>query len=253
MNKVTTLAAYADDRGNRIDFTGSTEAAVQVEFTGSNNRLVVSEEARLGSLAVHFNCDNGVVEIGSSKGVPALSANLRVGQDSTIMVGKNVSSTSRVGMSAVEGTTITIGDDVMFASDNQVRCDDGHPIFDVRTAKRVNTSRSITIGNHVWVGWGAVLLGGTTVGEGSVVGIGSVVKGVFPNNCILAGVPARVLRRDVAWERPHLSLIKPYYKPDASTVERSAYWSLTVDGGAAPRRRLTVARVRAGARRRLRR
>jgi acetyltransferase-like isoleucine patch superfamily enzyme len=139
-------------------------------------------------------------------------------------------------MSAVEGAEITIGDDVMFASDNQLRCDDGHPIFDVRSGKRVNPSRSIEVADHVWLGWGAVLLGGTVVGEGSVVGIRSVVKGTFPNNCVLAGVPARVLRKDVAWERPHLSLVKPFYKPDASTVKKSRYWHLTREDGEAPRR-----------------
>jgi hypothetical protein len=49
-------------------------------------------------------------------------------------------------MSATEGTTIVIGDDVMFASHNQVRADDAHPIFDVRTGQRVNVSKSIEIG-----------------------------------------------------------------------------------------------------------
>jgi hypothetical protein len=40
-------------------------------------------------------------------------------------------------------------------------------------------------------------------------------------------VPARVIRTDIAWERPHLSLAKPYYKPDASTITKSPYWALT--------------------------
>jgi acetyltransferase-like isoleucine patch superfamily enzyme len=229
--QVTVLTDWSDDRGNRIEHAGSIDTDVRVEFTGSNNRLVVHAPVRLSSLSVHFNCDNGYVELGPSEGVPAFGANIRVGQDARVVVGRNVSSTSRVGMSAVEGAEITIGDDVMFASDNQLRCDDGHPIFDVRTGKRVNPSRSIAIGDHVWLGWGAVLLGGTTLGEGSVVGIRSVVKGAFPNNCVIAGVPARVLRKDVAWERPHLSLVKPFYKPDASTVKKSPYWHLTREDG----------------------
>jgi len=229
MTKVTTLAPYRDDRGNAIEYAGELTSGMLVEFTGSYNRLVVDPSARLGNLSVHFNCDNGYVQIGASSGVPAFSANMRVGQDSSIVIGRNVSCTARVGMSAVEGTTITVNDDVMFASENQVRTDDGHPIFDVRTGKRVNVSRSIEIGAHVWVAWGAMLLAGTTVGEGSVVGMGAIVKGEFPNNCVIAGVPARVVRKDIAWERPHLSLVKPFYKPDASTVTKSAYWHLTED------------------------
>jgi hypothetical protein len=138
-----------------------------------------------------------------------------------------------VSISACEGTTVRIGDDVMFASDNQVRADDGHPIFDVRSGKRVNTSRSIEIGDHVWLGRGATVLGGSRIGSGSVVGYGSIVTGKVPNNVVAAGSPARIVRRDTAWERPHLSLAPPFYKPDASTVEKTGYWNLTEDDSSA--------------------
>ena len=234
----TVLADWSDDRGNSITHGGRIESGISVEFTGSNNRLVVADQIRLAGLSVSFNCDDGLVEIGPSSGVPAFSANIRVGQDSTVRIGTNVSSTSRVGISAVEGTTITLGDDVMFASENQLRGDDGHPIFDVRSGKRVNPARDITVGDHCWIGARAVLLGGTTLGRGSVVGMSALVKGTFPNNCVLAGIPAKLVRRDVAWERPHLSLVKPYYKPDSSTIARSPYWDPTElpDGRSAPRR-----------------
>lgn len=234
----TILADWSDDRGNSITHAGRVESGISVEFTGSNNRLVVADQVRLSGLSVSFNCDNGLVEIGPSSGVPAFSANIRVGQDATVRLGRNVSSTTKVGISAVEGTTITVGEDVMFASENQLRGDDGHPIFDVRTGKRVNPARDITIGNHCWIGARAVLLGGTTLGRGSVIGMSALVKGTFPNNCVVAGIPAKLVRRDVAWERPHLSLVKPYYKPDSSSVARSPYWDLTElpDGRSAPRR-----------------
>ncbi|WP_198954620.1 acyltransferase [Kineosporia sp. R_H_3] len=242
---VTVLGPYADDAGNTIEFrsadglaapppddaalAASAGARFRVLFSGRENRLVLTLPMRLADLSVQFDCDGGLVEIGSSAGVPALRANMRVGQDARIVLGHNVSATSRVGFSAVEGVTVSVGDDVMFATGVEVRADDGHPIFDVRTGRRANPARPITVGNHVWVGWGAVLLAGTTIGDGSVVGMHAVVKGRFPNNCIVAGVPARVVRRDIAWERPHLSLAKPYYKPDASTVRRSPYWKLTQD------------------------
>jgi hypothetical protein len=92
--QVTTLADWSDDRGNRIEHPGRVDRDVRVEFTGSNNRLVVDADVRLSSLSVHFNCDNGYVEIGPSEGVPAFGANMRVGQDARIVIGRNVSSTS---------------------------------------------------------------------------------------------------------------------------------------------------------------
>jgi acetyltransferase-like isoleucine patch superfamily enzyme len=224
---VTRLAPYRDDRGNEIVFSGAIDENINIKFSGSNNRLIVADPVHLRVLRIDFDCDNGQVKIGSSEGVPAFSAAIRVGQDSTVRIGKNVSSTGIVTMSAVEGTTIAVGADVMFASENQVRGDDGHAIFDVHTGKRVNVSESIRIGGHVWLGRFATVLGGGQIGPGTVIGYGAIVTGRIPNNCIAVGTPARVIRRDVAWERPHLSLTPPYYKPDSSTVTRSKYWRLT--------------------------
>lgn len=250
MVTVTRLEPYSDADGNEIRYAGTPVDGVRIKISGANNRLVVSRHARLGTLRIDFDNDHGLVRIGASRGVPRFSAAIRVGQDSKVVVGTNVSTTSIVTMSAVEGTTIRIGDDAMLASENELRADDGHPIFDVRTGKRVNVSRSIVIGDHVWLARRAVCLGGARVGAGSVVGYGAIVTGQFPNNVVLAGVPARVVRRDVAWERPHLSMRAPYYKPDASTVEvTDGAWNLTSDGagvdeGAGARAAALPARLR---------
>jgi len=243
MNVVTELAPYADSRGNRITFDGRITENIAIQFAGARNRVVVRGPVRLAELTVDFDCDDGLLQIGPSQNVPAFSAAIRIGQDSTVRIGRDVSSTSTVAMSATEGTTITIGDDVMFASDNQVRADDGHPIFDVRTGNRVNVSQSIRIGAHVWLGRMSVVLAGARIGSGSVIGYGAIVTGRIPNNCIAVGVPARVIRRDTAWERPHLSLVRPYYKPDASTVAKSPYWALTEEPAPPSWRRRAVRRL----------
>ena len=225
--RLTRLEAYEDDRGNRIRFSGVVDKGVSLKFRGSNNELVIADDVRFGTIDISFDANNGRLEFGASTAVPAFHASIRVGQDSAVLIGRQVSTANRVTISAAEGTTIRIGRDVMFASGIQVRADDGHAIFHVRTGKRVNWSRDITIGPHVWVGANAAILAGTEIGEGSVVALGAIVRGRFPNNCIIGGVPARILRRDIAWERPHTSLREPFYKPDASTVRRSRYWNLT--------------------------
>ena len=229
MKLLTTLEPYEDDRGNRIDFEGRVETHVRVKFVGSNNTLRVAAQQHIAHLVIDFDCDNGLVEIGPSKGVPALRAAIRVGDRSRVLLGSNVSSTTTVAMSAAEGTTIRIGDDVMIASNVQIRADDGHPIFDVHTGRRVNVSRSITVGNHVWLGFESCVLGGAAIGDGSVVGMRSIVTRSLPNNVVAAGVPAKVVRKDIAWERPHLTLVKPYHKPHSRSVKKSAYWATTVD------------------------
>lgn len=227
---VTELKAYEDEHGNRIIYDGPGLPRAQVTFRGTGATLIVDSRAHVGNFRVDFNGHNGALRLGANAHKRYFGASIRVGQDSTVTIGDNVSSTAGVVMSAVEGCSLTVGDDVMFASENQVRCDDGHPIFDVTTGERVNPARDITIGDHVWLAWGALVLGGGSIGSGSVIGAHSIVTGAIPNNVVAVGAPARVSRRDIAWERPHLGLTEPFYKPDASTVRPSTqYWNLTED------------------------
>jgi acetyltransferase-like isoleucine patch superfamily enzyme len=53
----------------------------------------------------------------------------------------------------------------------------------------------VLIGNGSWLGTGVVILPGTRLGKNVVVGAGAVVRGTFPDHCVVAGVPARVVRR----------------------------------------------------------
>jgi serine acetyltransferase len=53
----------------------------------------------------------------------------------------------------------------------------------------------VVIGDGSWLGTGVVVLPGTRMGRNVVVGAGSVVRGTFPDHCVIAGVPARVVRR----------------------------------------------------------
>lgn len=56
------------------------------------------------------------------------------------------------------------------------------------------SSKPIIIGDDCWIGEGVNILKGTNIGSGCIIGAGSVVKGEFPQNCILAGVPAKIIK-----------------------------------------------------------
>lgn len=229
MRKLTKLSDYSEELGNRIDSPTVFDRNVAVTIRGKNNRLSVDPAAKIKQLSVVFDCDNGTLLIGPNAR-HGFAMSIRIGQDASVIIGADVTSTTRCIVSAVEGATVQFGDDVMLASENQFRADDGHPIFDVSTGKRVNPVKDIRIGNHVWFGAQAIALAGADVKDGTVIGFRSVVTREIPNNCIAVSSPAKVVRKNIAWERPHLSFVSPPYKPNVNYVTKSDdYWNETLD------------------------
>jgi acetyltransferase-like isoleucine patch superfamily enzyme len=64
-------------------------------------------------------------------------------------------------------------------------------------------ARPVTIGRNVWIGFDACVLPGVTIGEGAIVGARSVVAADVEPFTIVAGNPARVVRKLTAEERRH--------------------------------------------------
>lgn len=63
--------------------------------------------------------------------------------------------------------------------------------------------KPITVGNNCFIGLRTILLPGTTLGDNVIVGAGSVVRGIFPDNVIIAGSPARIVGKTDEWARRH--------------------------------------------------
>jgi len=57
------------------------------------------------------------------------------------------------------------------------------------------------IEDDVWIGSGAMILKGVTIGSGAVVAAGAVVTNDVPAHCMVAGIPAKVIRSNLAWSR----------------------------------------------------
>jgi serine acetyltransferase len=94
--------------------------------------------------------------------------------------------------------SIRIGDDCLFASNVRVMDSSAHPVDPERRRRGERPSpddvRPVVIGNNVWVGAGAMILPGVSIGDGSVIGAGSVVTRDVPAGVVAAGAPARVIR-----------------------------------------------------------
>lgn len=138
------------------------------------------------------------LSVGMAPGQPlppgATSPVLRIGARCSIGRGSHL----------VAHRSVVIGDDVMtgphcYVTDqNHVYADPDTPI-----GQQWPAEDPVEIGAGSWLGAGAVILPGTRLGRNTVVGAGAVVRGEFPDHAVLAGVPAKLVRRydpDAGWQ-----------------------------------------------------
>jgi acetyltransferase-like isoleucine patch superfamily enzyme len=159
-------------------------------FLGSGLELQVGRRGRVNfgrfvwiGHGTKIRCHEGVVEIG---------AKTVMGQECTISAYKRV----RIGEQCV------IADRAMFI-------DFDHGVVEVERPIRQQGiyTREVEVGSNVWIGYGACILRGVSVGDNSIVGTNSVVTKDVPANAVVAGVPARIVRmRDapdqLEWPNP---------------------------------------------------
>ncbi|MFI0505560.1 acyltransferase [Streptomyces albogriseolus] len=124
------------------------------------------------------------------------------------------------GSHVIADTTVTIGSDCYFGpyvyvtSTNHSYDDPHEPI-----GRQWPRMEPVEIGPGCWIGTGAVILPGARVGRNVVVAAGAVVRGEVPDHCVVAGAPARVVRRwtpDEGWQPP-LRTPPPVPLPDDVT------------------------------------
>ena len=131
-----------------------------------------------------------------AESLPSGDPILSIGDRTTI--GRGCHLVGRVG--------IHIANDVTFAPNVYVT-DHNHHYGDVRTpiGLQVLDEAPVSIGPGSWIATNAVILPGARIGRQVTVAAGSVVRGVVPDNCVVAGAPAVVVRQwseDKGWDPP---------------------------------------------------
>lgn len=127
----------------------------------------------------------GTVKIGNNT---SIGQNLHmISDEQPLVIGDNCTLSGNVFISNTEHSYMEIGTHIM---DQARRCD------------------KTRIGNNCFVGYGAVIMAGAIVGSQCIIGANAVVKrGVYPDNCVLAGVPAKIIKKfddnTEKWEKVH--------------------------------------------------
>lgn len=150
--------------------------------------------------------------------ISLLPVNLYFGRDSKVNFGHSVCFGQGVNIIVKDKASLSIGDSTYFTSDMHLETENqisigsncaiswGTTIIDsnhhhlIIENKKQSPLGKIEIGNHVWIGCNCTILKDTMIGNNCVVAAGSVVKGIFPDNSLIAGNPAKVVKQNINWE-----------------------------------------------------
>ncbi|MEG0408091.1 MAG: DapH/DapD/GlmU-related protein [Bacilli bacterium] len=88
------------------------------------------------------------------------------------------------------GNNVTISGNVFITN-----CDHTFDILEMHVLNQPLSSKKTKIGDYCFIGYGSVIMAGTELGVNCVIGTNSTVKGKYPNNCMLAGSPAKIIKK----------------------------------------------------------
>lgn len=183
---------------------------VTVRFKGENNIVKLSEplmfERRLlvNRTKFRINGDNNYIEIKKSNIISNLKLD-RIRDNNVLIIDENFYQTGEcvIDFCDLSDKKVLIGKNCMFGINSRLMLGDSHTIYDIKTKECLNKpKRGIVVGNHVWFARDVKILKDSEIANDTVVGMGSIVNKRFQEeNVIIAGCPAKVVKRNVNWQK----------------------------------------------------
>ena len=173
-----------------------------IVFKGNNNKFICKGNLKLENCKIRFTGNNSLIYIDQND--YPISLNMRVGNDSVIYLGKDCYINRTSNIYATERKNVIIGNQILLSFDSYFRTADPHVIYDCNTKERINFSKSILVGDKVWIGQQSLILKGTIIGSGAIIGGRSVVSNkMVKSNSLYAGNPAKKIKENVFYARPN--------------------------------------------------
>lgn len=118
-------------------------------------------------------------------------------------VGSGFTCNNGCSFSCVSG--IKIGEDCLLGGNIIIRDSDGHSVFSVNDNGEYlqkEPAKPVRIGNHVWICNKCDILKGISIASNNIIAYGSLcTRSITEENCVIAGQPAKVIQRNIAWKR----------------------------------------------------
>ena len=189
-------------KNNNLSYNGSILQSVVFDIIGNNNSINIEPDCLLEGVTFVIRGNNHKVNIGSGTKLFDKNEIVFEDNDGVLEIGTN-NKFYGVHLAVTEPSSkIHIGNDCSFAYDIDVRTGDSHSIISLDDSKRTNFAENVSIGNNVWVAAHCTILKGVNLLDNTIVATRSLVTKSFnEENIILAGIPAKIKKRNVTWSR----------------------------------------------------
>lgn len=194
-----TKALQKQSEGAALEIAETAKFLAELEIIdGSDNQIIVGEGSVVrGSVRIHGRGNRVLL----GRDVAFGGRIVIKGRNQTVEIGDGTTARDTYIL-CQEGQSVKIGRNCLFSRRVEIRTTDAHSLVSRSTGKRLNLPGPVSIGDHVWIGVDVLVSKGVTIAEDNVVGGKSFVSGTFPESgTVIAGVPARILQRDVTWQR----------------------------------------------------
>ena len=169
--------------GNNISLPKNDKNAIRIEIFGNNNEIIFDEDIKLfvGDIYIGTpDCTTDNCKVVIKKGVTSNGCSIRILEDSSI---------------------VKIGENSMLSTGIYIAASDTHCVLDTE-GNLLNEGRFVDIGTNVWIGLDVKIGKNTRIPNGCIIGAGSIVtKSFSEENCLIAGNPASIKKRNIKWDR----------------------------------------------------
>ncbi|WP_096026391.1 hypothetical protein [Campylobacter lanienae] len=188
------MQKHIRENGNVIYGDLSKQVNLKLDFKGKNN--IVFFAGGSSNVNIIFPGNNGLVFIG--KGIWFGSGSIRV-PNSGMCFMDDTSSFGGTHFDVLEAKNIIVGRRILVSWNTWLSTCDHHLIMDSQTNDRINFSKSIYIGDHVWIGRESAISKGAFVASGAAIGAKSLATKLYFSNTVNAGMPAKEIKNNIFW------------------------------------------------------
>jgi len=190
------------NRSTKLTFGFNSVTFIKFKVNGINNSIKIGNKCLLRNTSINIKGNNNSVVFENNTRVYERLNVLIEGDNCELIVHCHTTIGSAKLQLGESSTKVVLGEDCMLSRDIVINTSDFHSILDNLTNKRINKANDVFIGNHVWIGNGVYINKGAVLNNDSIVAARSVVPGkVFASNSIIGGVPAKVIKEGVNWDR----------------------------------------------------